>query len=79
MCQSGVHQALSTHERQQEGDHCIEYGFYIRPLSRKRIELTKSLSYLVAVSSSYFLRTSRMSSHINALGEPGSRVGLRSR
>ena len=40
MCQSGVHQALSTHERQQQGDDCIEYGFYIRPLSRMRTELT---------------------------------------
>lgn len=30
-------------------------------------------------SSSYFFRTFLMSSHISALGEPGSRIGLRSR
>src|SRR5215216_1410967 len=35
--------------------------------------------YVFPANSSYFRRTSRISSHIRALGEPGSRVGFRSK
>jgi hypothetical protein len=67
---------------QEEDTWSVLFWIQLPPYGDKYcIQNSTTARYLFTyfVSSSYFLRTSRISSHINALGDPGSLVGFRNK